>query len=69
MQSVVQIERSATEQDVKKAYRRLSLQYHPDKNQDPKAVPIFLQINQAYKALTGWVPGIETDFFQKLHKD
>lgn len=48
-----QIERSATEQDVKRAYRRLSLQLHPDKNPDPKAVPMFLQVNQAYRALTG----------------
>ena len=38
---------------MKKAFRRLSLQYHPDKNSDPAAAPVFLQISQAYKALTG----------------
>ena len=51
--AALQVERSATEQDVKKAYRRLSLQLHPDKNPDPEAVPMFLKVNQAYRALTG----------------
>jgi hypothetical protein len=50
---MMQLDRSATEQDVKKAYRRMSLQFHPDKNSAPEAVPIFLQISQAYRALTG----------------
>ena len=49
----MQLDRGAPEQDIKKAYRRLSLQYHPDKNPDPTAVPIFLAISQAYRALTG----------------
>lgn len=50
---MVQLERSATDQDVKKAFRRLSLQFHPDKNSAPEAVPVFLKISQAYRALTG----------------
>lgn len=53
---LVQLERSATEQDVKKAFKRLSLQYHPDKNSAPEAVPVYLKISQAYRALTGWHP-------------
>ena len=49
-----QIERGATDKDVKRAYRQLSLQYHPDKNPDPAASKYFAEsISKAYKALTG----------------
>ena len=40
---------------MKKAYRQLSLIYHPDKNPDPAAATYFAEfITKAYKALTGW---------------
>lgn len=44
---------SSTEPEIKKAYRRLSLQFHPDKNPDPAATEYFAEyITKAYKALT-----------------
>ena len=50
----MQIDRGATEKEVKKAYRQLSLIFHPDKNPDPAAATYFAEsITKAYKALTG----------------
>eukprot|EP00884_Botryococcus_braunii_P005733 jgi/Botrbrau1/15160/Bobra.0149s0027.2 len=44
--------RSASEQDIKKLYRRLSLKYHPDKNPDAEAKHMFQQLARANEILT-----------------
>ncbi|KAF1324694.1 Molecular chaperone, partial [Globisporangium splendens] len=44
---------TATETDVKKAYRRLAVQWHPDKNRThPKAEEYFKKIGEAYAVLS-----------------
>ena len=47
------VERSASEADIKKAYRKLAKQLHPDRNKDnPKAAERFSQVTSAYDLLT-----------------
>jgi|SRR5688572_11997700 len=41
----------ASHAEIKRAYRRLAVMYHPDKNQDPAAENIFKNINAAYDVL------------------
>jgi curved DNA-binding protein CbpA len=42
----------ANETEIKKAYRSLAKQYHPDVNQDKEAVEIFCEIKEAYDVLS-----------------
>jgi len=49
---ILGIDASATKEQIKKAYRRLSLKYHPDTNRDdPDATKKFQEISSAYKKL------------------
>lgn len=48
---ILGVPRSAHIADIKRAYRRLAIQYHPDKNPDPSAEAIFKEINEAYDVL------------------
>ncbi|KAL1552825.1 DnaJ protein erdj2a [Salvia divinorum] len=51
--SILGLESGASDSAIKKAYRRLSIQYHPDKNPDPAAHKYFVDsISKAYQALT-----------------
>uniref|UniRef100_UPI00398E3778 dnaJ homolog subfamily C member 16 isoform X1 n=2 Tax=Pristiophorus japonicus TaxID=55135 RepID=UPI00398E3778 len=44
--------RTATQAEIKKAYKQLAREWHPDKNKDPKAEDQFIQINKAYEILS-----------------
>ena len=47
------VARGASETDIKKAYRKLAKELHPDRNRDnPKAAERFSQVTQAYDLLT-----------------
>ena len=46
------VDRKASEDDLKKAFRKLAMQYHPDRNKDdPTAEAKFKEVNEAYDAL------------------
>ena len=48
---VLGVPRDATKDDIKKAYRRLALKFHPDKNKAPDAEERFKEISEAYGVL------------------
>jgi len=50
---VLQIHRNASELEIKKTYRKLAFQYHPDKNPgDKEAVEKFKELTEAYEVLS-----------------
>lgn len=50
--AILGVSRSTPDEDIKKAYRRLALQYHPDRNPgDPGAEEKFKEISEAYAVL------------------
>lgn len=49
---ILRVERNATQDAIKKAYREMALRHHPDINPDDDAEEIFKNINEAYSVLS-----------------
>jgi molecular chaperone DnaJ len=50
--SILGVSREATFDDIKRAYRKLAIKYHPDKNDSANAEARFKKINEAYSTLS-----------------
>ena len=50
---VLGLQKGASESEIKSAFRKLAIKYHPDKNQgDKEAEERFKEINEAYEVLS-----------------
>jgi len=49
---VLGVSRNASDEEIKKAFRKLALEYHPDRNKSDGASEQFKEVNEAYQVLT-----------------
>uniref|UniRef100_A0A8C2DUH4 DnaJ homolog subfamily C member 16 n=1 Tax=Cyprinus carpio TaxID=7962 RepID=A0A8C2DUH4_CYPCA len=49
---VLGVTRSASQSEIKKVYKRLAKEWHPDKNKNPEAEDMFIKITKSYEILT-----------------
>lgn len=49
---VLGVDRTSSTEQIKKAYRKLAMKYHPDVNKEPGAEDRFKEINEAYEVLS-----------------
>ena len=50
--SLLNVTNESDKTEIKKSYKKLAFEYHPDKNKDPDAPEKFKEISEAYEILT-----------------
>lgn len=65
---VLGVRKKAAYEDIKKAYRKLALKWHPDKNLDPQAGEIFKRIHNAFEVMSKNL-GVEDSVIYQEKKD
>ena len=65
---VLGVSRTATQEEIKKGYRRMAMKYHPDRNKgDKHAEEKFKQVGEAYEVLRDEQKRQLKDVYQKAH--
>ena len=59
------VARDASEEDIRRAFRRKAMEYHPDRNKNPDAEEKFKEINEAYQVLSDSKKRTQYDRFGK----
>ncbi len=49
---ILGVSKTATPDEMKRAYRKLALEWHPDRNKDPQASDRFKEITKAYEVVS-----------------
>ena len=72
--NILEVPETATIDEIKKSYRRLSMLYHPDKNKNnPDATAKFQKISEAYETIgdqekkAGYDMGLKNPFFKMMN--
>ncbi|MEM2921173.1 MAG: molecular chaperone DnaJ [Candidatus Bathyarchaeia archaeon] len=63
---ILGVPRNATKEEIKRAYRKLALQYHPDRNKSPEAEEKFKEISEAYAVLSDDQKRAEYDAYGRV---
>lgn len=49
---ILGVDHNATDEEIRRAYKRMALIYHPDKNKHPRTTAQFRKINEAFNVLS-----------------
>lgn len=66
---ILGVSKSASQAEIKKAYKNLAKEWHPDKNKDPKAEDMFIKISKSYEILSNEERRSNFDRYGQMHEN